>query len=388
MHVRMRLGLSGAPNATALTVNIPDGLSVDDTKIPQNAAFPVLGSASFYNVTNTYIGKVLKNPANATSLLIFYLNDLSSEERVVAVNQAAPFTFANNHEVYIEFAVPIVGWDSNAVTSEEFSGTEVIVEAETNAATAVTANVTDIPFTTEIRDTAAAWDGSQFTAPEKGEYYIHGSIFLSSAIVGSIDAYVNGTRVRRIGRFASSTTNEGFGGAFTLVKGDTLSVRIDQSATLNNSSVFPHWIHIQKLATGKQILETESIACRYTSDSGQTVSSGGGTYVFEDLDYDTHAAYNSSTGVYTVVNGGRYFIHSAVRSGNNETLFELSIAVNGTVQSSALTRAGSATTIAAKVTDILDLDRGDTIEIVNNQGANKTLNTNSVENYLAISRIK
>lgn len=130
-----------------------------------------------------------------------------------------------------------------------------------------------------------------------------------------------------------------------------------------------------------------TVAARYTSDAGQTAASGA-TYVFEDIGFDSHGAYNTATGEYTVPTSGKYAIVSSVRSSVNVTLLQLTIHVNGVAVKNQLTRVDTATTIAAVISDALDLNKDDIVEIVNDQGISHTLDTTTQNNTFSIARIK
>jgi hypothetical protein len=77
------------------------------------------------------------------------------------------------------------------------------------------------------------------------------------------------------------------------------------------------------------------VAARFKTSSARTMNNTGPTIVFETVDYDTHGAYNSSTGVYTIPVSGKYKFACALRQtstavvAGNEVVIELLI--NGSI---------------------------------------------------------
>lgn len=263
--------------------------------------------------------------------------------------------------------------------SEDLGGREVVVQGASNGGESITGS-TDITFT-EVEDSTASWTGTQFTTPEKGKYLVEGNIFISSSTTSDIYAFVDGTNHKTIGYGA--TRRHPFSAVVDLEKGEVLSIRMSSSATLSSSST-EHWIHIQKLASPQTMFETATVAARYTSDSGQTVASGG-TIVYEDLDHDTHNAYDSSTGEYTVPVSGKYHVVANARTGSAVNL-SLVIEVDGTMKAGSFNAGGDSSTPLVSTT--LDLAKNQVVKIINNAGGSVTLVTAEYYNYFSIARIK
>ena len=110
MEIRIRVLLSGAPNAATLTVNIPSGYTIDTSKLPAADVAVVLGSAKVHDATgavyhvdpryNTTTSVMLINMGATTT----YVNQPS------VVNNTTPMTFASGDSVGIFLSVPIVEW--------------------------------------------------------------------------------------------------------------------------------------------------------------------------------------------------------------------------------------------------------------------------------------
>ena len=112
MHARLAILLSGAPNSTALSIDPPNGETVDESKLP------TIGAGSFYPVGNFIVwddsvstirggGQILYN--NSSNELDFYITT-TAPNTSTAVNELTPITFASNDYISAEFSIPISGW--------------------------------------------------------------------------------------------------------------------------------------------------------------------------------------------------------------------------------------------------------------------------------------
>jgi hypothetical protein len=290
-----------------------------------------------------------------------------------------------DHHIHIQK----IGTSSEAATIG--GGREVVVEGAGNGGTSITANVTNIDWT-ETRDTTASWNGTQFTAPETGEYLISGQTFYTTATgAHSIYFYIDGTQDKLICSRSSASLRE-FSTSIRLVKDEVLSIRADASVTLSNDANL-HYINIQKLNSGKTALETETVAARYTSNNGQAITGTSGVIAYEDIDFDTHNAYNTSTGVYTVPISGYYSVSASLGS-ISKTLgttgaFFVAIYIDTTQKKDALVRGtGGTTTWSTEVNDIVYLEKDQELSIEAGITGASSANSNSYRNVLSIARIK
>lgn len=378
LFVRGRFFVNSAGSGT-LTISLPSGLNIDASK------FSVISDTNvgtgYWNDAGTGFFTLNARGNSGTNIAFFRDSDIGSfNASSLAVNDTVTYTFR----------VPIAGWSSNSIQSQDLGGREVAVTATGNGNAAVVSGGTNIPFLTSSKDTTSSWSGSVFTAPEKGTYDVSGTIRVTtSAQADIIGAYVNGTLRGILGNSVLSGTGLywSFSGKVDLEKGDTFSIRmlLNGTATLSED-VVNHRIEIKKLSPAQTMFETETVAMRATSNNGQTINSTLTDFIYEDLDYDTHAAYNTSTGVYTVPVSGKYRV-SAKTKGIASAIYAISVEVNGTRTSEEQFGASSSNSIS--VYDEIEVSKGDTIEIVGFVGSGSTtMNTTSRFNVLTISRIK
>ena len=121
-HFRVRVALSGAPNATSLTINyLTGGLSVDTAKMlgtTTNGAVP-FAKCNIRAAGGGYEGEAYYN---GTSLAPVSINSASTYAAITNTSATIPATFASGDSVECASidGVPIVGWTaSDAVTADQ-----------------------------------------------------------------------------------------------------------------------------------------------------------------------------------------------------------------------------------------------------------------------------
>jgi len=141
--------------------------------------------------------------------------------------------------------------DFNRLSIFRLSGPSAIAASEKvaalyedNGGQALTANVTDITFSTKTSDTHGAWNGSIFTANRSGYYSTKGMMAITASTDIGLQEYINGSAGNRIDtQFGTAATVHAFATEVFLNAGDTFSIRSTSSVTLSSSTVV-HWIAI------------------------------------------------------------------------------------------------------------------------------------------------
>lgn len=365
--------LTGTTTATEARISLPNNLVSSDTLTP---TLQKVGDITFGNASAS-VGYLLAEP---TQSYLTYSLQSSSNAGLTKLNGTS---LASNNTHSIEARVPIKGWSSNSIQSEDIGNREIRVRGAGNGGGLINALVDNIDFT-EVEDTTNSWNGTTFTAPETGDYEINGIINISPASsTWGIFSYINGVLYKLIGYVASSSVYVPISGTVNLIKGDTLTFRSNNTITLFNDAA-GHHIHIQKLAQPQTILETETVAARYTSNSGQSVGATE-TIEFEDIDFDTHSAYNTSTGVYTVPVTGKYQVNCSYRM-TTSIAANLAIQVDGVTKT--LSTSDNANQAHPTASDIYSLSKNQQVTCQKSGGASGALDTVSVNNFFSISRLK
>jgi hypothetical protein len=388
VQIQGRLAYSGAGSATQLYVELPVGLSVDTNKLKFNTG-GINSSVGFGTwLDNTTRWNTLSALINQTADKIYFAEEDAS-------NLVLSSLFANGDEVSYNFSVPIQGWSSNAKMSEDLGGRDVVVEAEGGAVTTITAGVVNIPFI-GTKDTTASWDGDEFTAPETADYIVSGMISQSVATSGAIQVFKNGTLFKWI-EIPTSLRYKNFNTTLRLEKGETFSLRTNITFT-NENSPESHYIRIQKLASPQTILENETVAATMFDDAGQSfVSTSQDDVVFTSVDFDTHNAYNTSTGEYTVVASGIYDVKAEVRTQDKASspgeIQVIYMNINGSTKYANVeefngTNANDTSSI--QLNYLVKLEKGDVVKIqyYQNTGTTASLVSSPLYNTFSIARIK
>lgn len=308
------------------------------------------------------------------------------------VPQTGSGNFAAGRVVAFKASIKIEGLSSNAITSENFGGREVIIEGRSNVGQAITANVTDIPFTV-TRDTIAGWDGSKFLCKETGVYPLDGMVAFTTGSTRQVSAYVNGVIRKTIGYNASSTSIHEFNGKVYLEAGEELSVRVDQGGTL---SVFPngHHIIITKDNSPQTILDTARASTKVINTAAPSIPNGvwtkvtGYTKLYDDRNsFDTTVSEFTSpiSDKFSTSIKAHWAASAAGQRGIRLRINGLDTGIGSFVQSNA------ALTTAHGASDDIELSIGDilTIEVFQNSGAALSLlAANDINNSFSIHRIK
>lgn len=286
---------------------LPTSDVLDLNKIADS--YQIIGTTLFYDnsTATSYQGLAFRN-AGATTYVEASVGDVNNR-----LTNSVPVTMAVNDEMWGTFKVPIAGLGSNVTMSNIDSGRNIFAAGAGNGGGSVTQLVTDIDFT-ETYDSHAAWSGTTFTLPESGDYLITGNCIFTTLGSRFAGLYVDGVFKHSLGsRSLAAEDIITFSGVYVGgIKGQVLSVREMSGgvSTLSNSTTL-HNITINKLNTGKNLLASEVVACKYTTDAGAGFSSGSyGIVNFEDLVYDTHNAYSS--GVFTAPISKKYRMSAMV----------------------------------------------------------------------------
>lgn len=124
-------------------------------------------------------------------------------------------------------------------------GREVAALYVNNGGEVVSASV-DITFNTKVFDTHNAFNGTKFTAPMDGIYFMSGKFLTTTNSGQEPTCMKNGVTVYTgVSDYATATRHH-FACMYTLIKGDTISIRADTGCTLSASAT-QHFIAIQKV---------------------------------------------------------------------------------------------------------------------------------------------
>ncbi len=152
------------------------------------------------------------------------------------INGATTFPISLQYE-----KVTLLCDGSNWVVLEHYIPTVVVFGAG-NGGESITSAVTDITWT-EVTDSHAAWNGTQFTAPKAGYYQVSGICRTTSATNYGLTSYIGGSASLLLEDDGASTVTTHFQGVEYLEHGEVFSIRTDANVTLASSTA-SHTLHI------------------------------------------------------------------------------------------------------------------------------------------------
>jgi len=371
---------AGTTTAAQANVSLPPGFSLDTSKLPGGLAN---NAGSYFRSTGASAsngGALILDTAQASTL--FFTDATVFRDTVVDTFSKANATLVASANDVVTFAthpLPISGWSSSQQISDDAETRLVAFEGQGNGGQSITANTTNITFN-EVRDTHGAWNGTQFTCPSSGFYNLDFSSRFTTSADWDLFLYLNGSFYRTIGTEDSTNSisvKGSFGGFFD--KGDVLSVRTNFNGTLLNAS--GHYASIVKQSGPSQIAANELVAFRAEDGSGATVNDNN-PVLWDTVTVNTHNTYNALTGVFTAPASGKYLVGVDLRTtGTSNKIFR--IQVNGSNYSSIFSSGAS---LEINGYDLLDLNQGDEVRIVNASGFNSGLNSDAQFNRIYIVR--
>lgn len=393
---RVNVAYSGAGAASRFEFSLPSGLSIDTSKV-KNVTYGSNTVGTFSITTSTFrVG--FATASSSTSIGIIRDSDTGT---------FLSSSFGAGDIIEILFNVPILGWSSSVQMSDGFDARIIVGGLQSSGSTSVGGTTTKILLTTAIDSSGGITDqtNSRFLINSAGYYVFTAST--SHTQVGTLNSrlilsvYKNGSEVwsshSTNGNIASNTV------VFTTTtppiaaKGGDYFEMYFKNDSGSNASVTGSF-YAQKLQGPQTISATETIVASYGVGSGQTLTSAaiikGDTKVV-----DTHGAYNTSTGVYTVPAAGLYRISHTFFSITATSAWNVQIRKNTSTlltSTDTIPQFNGGTSIVnnrsmnAPLTPYIGyFNAGDTIDFYNSGAiATGNLYANAASNYFTIERIK
>lgn len=300
--------------------------------------------------------------------------------------------------------IPIHGFSSSQIMSHDASTRVVAARVYKSGTQVVGSGDTKITSFTVDNDKVGMWDSvnHRFNILVPGDYDLIHQLNSTVSSVRIMPAYrVNGGTITYIGTFTDGGSDRSGGQAFipNLKTDDYVELYISTngSSTIQagNANTFASLVMRQGPS---QIMASESVSCRYKSTSGQSIPNAAGTtYIYETKDWDSHNAYNPSTGIYTAPAPGEYEVNAknlfTTGGGwSSGELADMSLVKNAASTASLDVRMSDATHsnyVQVKGTGKVMLLAGETAKIAlfQNSGASLSVTTNALDNWLEINRV-
>ena len=384
----------GTPAASAMSLQLPSGYSVDSSKLTSTTAVTMLGiwsaetsgvSVNIFNGTSVASGVIFYD--GTTTNQVFFGAAGATSTYVKSIGTALP---TSNCVVSCKFTVPIIGWSSNVQMSND-TDTRVVDFSGTKSSTqAVTGAATDITFTTS-KDSHGAWNGSQYIVPVSGDYIVSIAIGDAGSTTWLASAYVDGVVSRALGESYAGGWASGSTIIPNLKAGQSISIRVSSSTTIQ--AVSYQNLSISRISGPSVIAATESVNARYTDVSGQAIGTSAAVFKFGTKDFDSHLAYSSSTGLYTCPVSGKYKVDARLFTAA-VTLTTASGALlaaykNGVFYSYIGKIVGTGVSIVVSYggSDIVNCVAGDTLAVWAQSDVATTGSTTAGANHVTFERV-
>lgn len=392
-----------ATSTLVLPLNFISGLTVNSALIGTRTTF---GHGFMITPSNSYVFE-LSGEASGFTLR----SDLGEFSNLIPSAEGGVDT---GDRITCQFNVPIQGWSTGVSASEISSNSTIAFRAQLSG-TQVLAVATQVKVAfasvtaVDCFDTSGSFNTSlnRFVAPESGIYVFSSALRLDLLVADEfmrLGFFKNGVEI-----FASiyqqNSTNYRSIPITTpplyLNKGDYIEVYTSSTTdtayqiTATDSTTF---FAGYKLNSPAQIAPTEFVGCSYSTNAGQSLTHDIATLVtFEDRDYDSHNAYNTSTGTYTAPVSGKYNISAFIMTvtttlfnGTSEA-FQLYLYKNGTFFAATYYYFPSTANANKQTFSFADveLNKGDTLQVYAYQGSGSAINllTDGRYNKLFIKKI-
>lgn len=360
---------------------LPPGYSIDTTKVTASTGAigtggDVIGSASLSSTSSSATisadtGVVIPYNSNNLQVIVGYNT----------TNELFPWSSSwfqfNITTLYGSFIakVPIAGWSSNTSMSND-TDTRVVAASVTSAAADIpVTSGNPIVFPVVIFDTHGAYSTSTglYTIPISGYYAIEVSGFNGSGPPIQYFIYKNGAFYKSFVSYSVGGSNVSGSTKIQCNTGDTVAIVPDTTGSLTyGAGLYTPVFSVSRLSGPAVVAATESVNAKYNTSS-QTVGAVDSAIVATVKEFDSHNAYSTSTGLYTVPVSGKYRISGYARASSSITSSLINLQVylsayqNGSLKSELgrfnFQETGTALGPVVNGTTTLQCNAGDTLSV-------------------------
>lgn len=264
-----------------------------------------------------------------------------------------------------------------------------------------TGTQTKVVWQTETYDTHGAFDNvtnNRFTAPVAGYYEVAAKLAYTASVsaVSRLSLYKNGVIYCDLFRQDGADGQyQGGTDVINLVAGDYLEIFTSQNSGADrdvDSTTTTTYASFTRVQGPASIAPTETVASRAVKTTGSHTSSGSTQDVASwTSEYDTHSAFNVTTGVFTAPAAGYYEIEGLISFDGNATGTRIvEIQKNGTGTFAVWDReVASAAGNYLSGSCVIKLVAGDTLRVraFQDSGGNLSYTASTGYNHVQIHRL-
>lgn len=325
---------AGTPSSASARLYLPSGLVLDSAVLP-DARNP-LGRWTRNTASATTVKGGVLLADGGTNYLSWSADDYTSTLNPRAPQTGTTIFAASGAQFTVDVLVPIQGWSSSVQMSNDTDTRVVIADAYLAANTTAAPNnsTVDILLNGVNTDTHGVINTSTgtITIPVSGYYNINARIGLfganvlanryvvfirdSSNTLIAVGSEYTATAATVNGVVASATSI--FLNAGTILKLSLFGAGNNSSSQLSisGSGAVTTRLSVSRVSGPSAIAASETVAAKYTSSTTTITLSGSSRFINPTKDFDTHQAYNATTGEYTVPVSGKYRITAGFRTAS------------------------------------------------------------------------
>lgn len=404
---------AGTTTATTASITLPSGLSVSTDANKISASNEVIGKWWRSSAAGTSEKNGSLVAYNGSGTTINFGRDDYTQANAPAATALANAIISTGNDVYISFSVPIQGWGSNVISSVDAGDGRVVSFRATGQPTGTITGTDSIAIWgsgSVAHDTHGNYSSStgRYTITVPGYYRISAHTSVSAVYVAgnvsSASIYKNAvlvcTGLDKPPAF-TGTSQAAVADVLNLIAGDIIDVRVASGGTTPTYSAVAaeSSFSINRVSGPSAIAAGETVAARYTTTAGQSITQNVTTQIvdFGTKDFDTHGSVTTGAGwKFTAQIPGKYSLQihvgfaSATFTATNNTITYLY--KNGALFS-ILNRSVVGVTGTQSPglpgTDVIPMLAGDYIDVraYQEEAAARTLNAGAGYNHIAITRV-
>jgi hypothetical protein len=322
---------SGASAAfSELFPSLPSGLSFDTAKLASTSSLAqVLGTVFAYDAASTLFapGNVVYRTATQVDIRM-----VATQPGINPVNVStgvftniSPITFNVGDTISWQFTAPIQGWSSSVQMSNDTDTRVVDFRAYTTSARTMNNTAPTIIFENVDKDSHGAYNAATgvYTVPVSGDYVVSGqmrvgAITMTAGAFFGFSAKVGGTYSVRNHYTAFRAVTASSAGNYAEGSGSVLLTNLQAGQTIsvggwadNATATFTDGANtfcIQRISGPSVVAATETVSMTATTSTTSILSGTPTKAIFSSVTFDSHSAYNASTGTYTVPVSGKYLV--------------------------------------------------------------------------------
>lgn len=248
-EINYKVSLSGAPNATSLTFDMPSGLTPDSNKVTDFSGVFHAGSGIVSDgVFVLYQASVLFQDGSDNFLVRTY--DTSGGDTVESnVNATSPITFGSGDGVEVTVRIPVLEWanQSGLVSTNSLMNKNPGFRAKSDSGAALSTTGATFVYEDVEFDDFGAYNNStgEYTIPVTGRYFVSASISSDTGTYAAgnilkIEIRVNGGAEKivfyRIENTTTATRSTQASDILELQKGDVVTINAQKSGTAVNAA--------------------------------------------------------------------------------------------------------------------------------------------------------